>query len=296
MPTALTDSRRSIHTLIRIGLTCWLIGIAVTAAAEYRNPVIFADYSDPDVIRVGADYYLVASSFQCVPGLPILHSRDLVNWTILSYAVNRLPFAADPGGGLWAPSIRHHGGYFWIYVGDPDRGIFMTRARNPRGPWEPLTLVKEAKGWIDPCPLWDDDGSMLLVHAWARSRAGFNSVLSVNRMSGDGRRVVDDGQVVFDGRERHPTIEGPKFYKRNGWYYIFAPAGGVKSGWQTVLRSKNALGPYEDKIVLERGLHQGAWVDDWFIHFQDRGAYGRVVHLQPLKWVNDWPEIEPCTN
>jgi len=279
--------RHVIGSLIAIGLTC--------CAFAYQNPVIFADYSDPDVIRVGADYYLVASSFDCVPGLPILHSRDLVNWTILSYAVKRLPFAAEPGGGLWAPSIRHHGGYFWIYVGDPDRGIFMTRARDPRGPWEPLTLVKEAKGWIDPCPLWDDDGSMLLVHAWARSRAGFNSVLTVNRMSADGRRVVDDGQVVFDGRERHPTIEGPKFYKRNGWYYIFAPAGGVKSGWQTVLRSKHALGPYEDKIVLEHGLHQGAWVDDWFIHFQDRGAYGRVVHLQPLKWVNDWPEIEACT-
>ena len=257
--------------------------------------VLFADYSDPDVIRAGDDYYLVASSFQNVPGLPILHSRDLERWTLVGHAVDRLPADFDRvqhGNGMWAPSIRHHDGWFWIYVGDPDRGIYMTRARDPRGPWEPLTLVKEAKGWIDPCPLWDDDGSMYLVHAWAKSRAGFNGVLHVNRLSPDGRRVIDEGVMVFDGRERHPTIEGPKFYKRNGWYYIFAPAGGVKRGWQTVLRSKNVYGPYEDKIVLEGGLHQGAWVDGSFVHFQDLGAYGRVVHRQPLRWVNDWPEIE----
>jgi beta-xylosidase len=258
--------------------------------------ILFADYSDPDVIRVGDDYYLVSSSFQAVPGLPILHSRDLVNWTIVGHAVDRLPSPdfdrPQHGNGMWAPSLRHHDGWFWIYVGDPDRGIYMTRARDARGPWEPLTLVKEAKGWIDPCPLWDDDGSMYLVHAWAKSRAGFNGVLHVNRLSPDGRRVVDDGVMVFDGRERHPTIEGPKFYKRNGWYYIFAPAGGVKRGWQTVLRSKHVYGPYEDKIVLEGGLHQGALVDEWFVHFQDRGAYGRIVHRQPVRWINDWPEMD----
>jgi len=254
--------------------------------------VLFGDYSDPDVIRVGNDYYLVSSSFQCVPGLPILHSRDLESWEVISYAVPRLPSPdfdrPQHGNGLWAPSIRHHDGFFWIYVGDPDRGIFMTRARDPAGPWEPLALVKEAKGWIDPCPFWDDDGTPYLVHAWAKSRAGFNSILTINRLSADGRRVIDEGTTVFDGRERQPTIEGPKLYKRNCWYYIFAPAGGVKQGWQAVLRSKNILGPYEDRIVLEQGTtringpHQGAWVEaadgtSRFIHFQDRGAYGRIT-------------------
>ncbi|HEX6101187.1 MAG TPA: pectinesterase family protein [Thermoanaerobaculia bacterium] len=277
----------------RIGLTL----CALLAFASHAEVVLFADYSDPDVIRVGKDYYLTSSSFQNVPGLPILQSQDLVQWKLVGYALDRLPSPdfdrVQHGNGVWAPSLRHHDGWFWIYFGDPDRGIYMTRARDARGPWEPLTLVKAAKGWIDPCPLWDDDGSMYLVHAWARSRAGFNGVLHVNRLSPDGRRVVDDGVLVFDGREKHPTIEGPKFYKRNGWYYIFAPAGGVKRGWQTVLRSKSVYGPYEDKIVLEGGLHQGAWVDDWFVHFQDLGAYGRVVHRQPLQWVNDWPEISP---
>ncbi|HSP17825.1 MAG TPA: pectinesterase family protein [Thermoanaerobaculia bacterium] len=291
---------------LQIGLTALLVCPISAQVKTYENPVLFGDYSDPDAIRVGNDYYLVASSFQCVPGLPILHSLDLVNWTIVSHAVSRLPSPdfdrAQHGNGLWAPSLRYHDGEFWIYAGDPDRGIFMTRAKDARGPWEPLTLVKAAKGWIDPCPLWDDDGSMYLVHAWAKSRAGFNSVLTVNRMSADGTRVIDDGRVVFDGRERQPTIEGPKFYKRNGWYYIFAPAGGVRRGWQTVLRSKNVYGPYEDRVVLEQGTttvngpHQGAWVESadgssWFLHFQDRGAYGRVVHLQPMTWVNEWPDI-----
>ena len=176
----------------------------------------------------------------------------------------------------------------------------MTKARDPRGPWEPPTLVKDARGWIDPCPLWDDDGSMYLVHAWAKSRVGFNSVLSVNRLSPDGRQVIDEGVQVFDGHAKHPTIEGPKFYKRNGYYYIFAPAGGVKPGWQTVLRSRQVLGPYEDRVVLAQGStavngpHQGAWIDtpkgeSWFVHFQDRGAYGRIVHLQPMRWKDDWP-------
>ena len=275
--------------------TLRLLVIVLLSLAAHAEVVVFADYSDPDVVRAGDDFYLVSSSFQNLPGLPILHSRDLESWTLIGHAVQKLPPEFDQpqhGNGVWAPSIRHHGGFFWIYFGDPDRGIYMTRARDARGPWEPLTLVHAAKGWIDPCPLWDDDGQMYLVHAWAKSRAGFNGVLHVNRLSPDGRRVLDEGTMVFDGREKHPTLEGPKFYKRNGWYYIFAPAGGVKRGWQTVLRSKNVLGPYEDKIVLEGGLHQGAWVGDAFIHFQDLGAYGRVVHRSTLRWVNDWPEID----
>jgi beta-xylosidase len=275
---------------------------------RYRNPVIFADYSDPDVVRAGNDFYLVASSFNVTPALPILRSPDLVNWTIVGHAAPRLPSprydVPQHGGGVWAPSLRVHNNRFWIYFGDPDLGIFMTSAADPRGPWDPLTLVHEARGWIDPCPLWDDDGQMYLVHAWAKSRAGFNGVLTVRRLTADGRKLADDVATnVFDGGTKHPTIEGPKFYKRNGYYYIFAPAGGVPNGWQTVLRSRNVLGPYEDRIVLARGgtaingPHQGGWVqtaagESWFVHFQDRGAYGRIVHVQPLTWRgDDWPVI-----
>lgn len=270
----------------------------------YTNPVIYADYSDPDAIRVGEDYYLVASSFSHFPGLPVLHSKDLVNWRIIGHAAPTYPDTAfykpQHGKGIWAPALRYHNGEFYIYFGDPDRGIFMTKATNPAGPWSPLRLVRKVVGWIDPCPFWDEDGNAYLVHAFANSRVGIKSILAINRMSSDGTEIYDDGVVVFVGHFTHPTMEGPKLYKRNGYYYIFAPAGGVKPGWQTVLRSKNIFGPYEDKIVLEQGRtpvngpHQGAWVEtesgeDWFLHFQDRYAYGRIVHLQPMRWENDWP-------
>src|SRR6266487_227372 len=114
------------RTLLQVVIPLLLL-LATATADAYQNPVIFADYSDPDVIRSGDDYYLVASSFNCVPGLPVLQSRDLVIWTIVAYAAQRLPSpdfdTVQPSKGLWAPSIRQHGGYFWIYVGDPDRGI-----------------------------------------------------------------------------------------------------------------------------------------------------------------------------
>ena len=295
--------------LIGFGLLTILAINPLTAESPdltYSNPIIQADYSDPDVIRVGDDFYLISSSFSQAPGVPVLHSRNLVNWQIIGYAVPHLPDSIydlpQPGRGIWAPALRYHNGEYWVYYGDPDLGIFMVKSQNPAGPWEPPVLVKQACGWIDPCPFWDDDGQAYLIHAWAKSRVGFNSILTLHKLSSDGRQILDEGVTVFDGHSTHPTIEGPKLYKRNGYYYIFAPAGGVTNGWQTVLRSKNILGPYEDKIVLEQGTtaingpHQGAWVEtqegeSWFIHFQDKGAYGRIIHLQPVEWLDDWPMI-----
>ncbi len=271
----------------------------------YKNPIIHADFSDPDAVRVGDDFYMTASSFNAAPGLPILHSKDLVNWKLINYVFTRqipLDVFGQPqhGGGVWAPAIRFHNGEFYIFFPDPDFGIYMTKTKNPAGAWSEPVLVRAGKGLIDPCPLWDDDGKAYLVSAFAGSRAGFKSVLIVSKMSADGTRLLDDGVIVFDGHDAHPTVEGPKFYKRNGFYYIFAPAGGVSTGWQLVLRSRNIYGPYEEKIVLAQGKtaingpHQGAWIqtqtgEDWFLHFQDKGAYGRIVHLQPMTWKNDFP-------
>lgn len=274
----------------------------------YRNPVLHADYSDPDVCAVGEDYFLTASSFNCTPGLPILHSKDLVNWKIVNYALKKVEPVeyyneARHGKGVWAPSIRFHEGMYYIYWGDPDFGIFMVKTRDPYGEWDAPVLVKAGKGMIDPCPLWDDDGRVYLAHAWAGSRAKFNSVLTVCEMNKEGTAVISDPVLVFDGNDGvNHTIEGAKFYKRNGFYYLFAPAGGVVSGWQLVMRSKDVYGPYEARIVMAQGKtdingpHQGGWVDtpageSWFLHFQDKGAYGRVLHLNPMKWVNDWPVI-----
>lgn len=279
---------------------------------SYKNPVLYADYSDPDVIRVGNDYYMTASSFNEAPGLPILHSKDMVNWNLVNHAVEDvLPadYFSVPkrGDGIWAPSIRFHNGEFYIYWGDPDFGIYMVKTKDPLKKWEKPVLILEGKGLIDACPFWDDDGKAYLVHGWAGSRAGVKSLLTINTMNPEGTKILDKGIHIFDGHEAHPTVEGPKMYKRNGYYYIFAPAGGVATGWQLALRSKNIYGPYEEKIVLEQGNskingpHQGAWVDtpsgeDWFYHFQDVDAYGRIIHLQPMKWENDWPVIGTDTN
>lgn len=281
------------------------VWVADMGDGTYQNPILYADYSDPDVTRFGDDYFMTASSFNAAPGLPILHSKDLVNWELVNYALPKqfpeeLFQVPQHGNGVWAPSIRSHNDQLYIYWGDPDQGIFMTKTSDPFGKWEKPVLVMEGKGLIDPSPLWDDDGKAYLVHAYAGSRAGVKSLISVNKMNEDGTRVLDAGRHVFDGHDQNPTIEGPKFYKRNAYYYIFAPAGGVPTGWQLALRSKNIYGPYEEKKVLEQGStkingpHQGAWVqtpqgEDWFFHFQDLEAYGRVVHLQPVKWENDWP-------
>jgi beta-xylosidase len=273
----------------------------------YKNPVLYADYSDPDVIRVKNDYYLVASSFNCMPGLPILHSKDMVNWRLINYALKKqIPEIVydkpQHGKGVWAPSIRFHKGEFYIYYPDPDYGIYMIKAKNPAGAWSKPLLILPGKGVIDPCPFWDDDGKGYLAVAWAGSRAGVNSLLTVFQLNAAGTGVTDDGKHVYDGHGDNHTIEGPKFYKRNGYYYILAPAGGVATGWQLALRSKNIYGLYEAKVVMNQGgttvngPHQGALVETqtgepWFIHFQDKGPYGRVLHLEPVKWVNNWPVI-----
>ena len=276
----------------------------------YQNPVLFADYSDPDAVRFGEDFYLVSSSFNVVPGLPVLHSKDLVNWTIINHALTtQTPVAhfSRPrhGEGVWAPAIRHHDGKFWIFYPDPDYGIYFTTAVDPAGEWSAPQLVKAGKGLIDPCPFWDDDGQFYLIHGWAKSRAGIANLLTLHKLSPDGTKVLDAGTVIIDGAKlpNWTTLEGPKLYKRHGYYYVFAPSGGVTGGYQAVFRAINIYGPYDHRIVLDQGKtaingpHQGAWVDtaageDWFLHFQDRGAYGRVVHLEPLSWRDDdWPVI-----
>ena len=283
------------------------VWVADNGDSTYKNPVINADYSDPDAIRVGDDYYMISSSFTHIPGLPILHSKDLVNWQLIGYALKKQPpfeyyQKVQHGAGVWAPSIRYHNNEFYIYYPDPDFGIYLIKAKNINGPWSEPLLTEAGKGLIDPCPLWDDNGRVYLVHAYAGSRAGIKSIIVVKELNSDGTKVTGNAVMVYDGHENDATIEGPKFYKRNGYYYIFAPAGGVSTGWQTILRSKNVYGPYERKIAMNQGAssingpHQGAWVttqtgEDWFLHFQDKDAYGRVVHLQPMKWVNDWPVI-----
>lgn len=311
---------------MRIAWTAaWLLVLAsggpmAASAGEYRNPILYADYSDPDVIRVGDRYYLTASSFHFSPGLPLLESRDLVHWQLIGHALPRLPFDPKydlPGplgfsdgserarffpemghrysAGVWAPSIRYHNDRFYIYFPTPTEGIFMVSAKKPQGPWSAPVAVIAAPKLEDPCPFWDDDGQAWLVHG----RVGAGPLI-LHRMSADGTRVLDEGRVIVDDPVNLPVLEGPKLLKRNGWYYIFAPYGGVEKGPQAVLRSRNIYGPYESRTVLAQGNtsvqapHQGGYVETpggqgWFLHFNSTGAYGRIVHLQPVRWVDDWP-------
>lgn len=285
--------------------------VADLGDGTYKNPVLYADYSDPDAIRMGDTYYMTSSSFNSAPGLPLLTSKDMINWDLVGHAVDvQVPRSAydvpQHGNGIWAPCLRYHDGKFWIFWGDPDFGIYQVHAERFEGPWsEPhLVVPGEGAGLIDPTPFWDDDGNAYLLHGWAKSRSGINNVLTLRRMAPDASKVYDEGKTVIDGFQLpgYRTLEGPKFYKRNGYYYVFAPAGGVEPGWQSVFRSRNIDGPYEDRIVLAQGEteingpHQGAWVqtpegEDWFFHFQSKGTYGRIVHLQPMRWENDWPVV-----
>lgn len=312
-----------------MGLTAAVLLGAVAAQAPpclawtYHNPILYADYSDPDAIRVGSVYYLVASSFHFSPGIPILESHDLVHWTIIGHALARLDFApaydlpgpvnftdatAHPkldyalGGyryasGVWAPAIRAHDGRLYIYFPTPTEGIFMTSAPRATGPWTAPVKVIGRPGLEDPCPFWDDDGRAYLIHSVVGA-----GPLILNRMSPDGKRVLDAGKVIVDHPRHLPTLEGPKLYKRDGYYYIFAPYGGVVHGSEAVLRARSIYGPYEYRTVLSRGTtdvqgpHQGAYVQTpsgqgWFIHFNSTGPYGRIVYLEPVRWKNGWPIV-----
>ena len=261
----------------------------------YKNPVLNADYSDPDVIRVDDKYYMVASDFHYM-GMQVLESDDMVNWHLIGQIYDHFDLPGWNttnlyGGGSWAPSIRYHDGLFYVYFCTPNEGLFMSTAQKASGPWSKLHQVKAIENWEDPCPLWDDDGKAYL----GRSQLGAGPII-VHRMSADGKELLDDGVTVYTG----PVAEGTKWLKRDGYYYLIIPEGGVGGGWQTVLRSKNIYGPYEKRVVLERGStkingpHQGALVDTpegewWFYHFQSTPVLGRVVHLQPARWKDGWP-------
>ena len=271
---------------------------------KYENPVLLSDYSDPDVIRVGDDFYMVASSFNHVPGVPVLHSKSLVEWEIINYVLDALPFEKHGevchGQGAWAPSLRYHNGKFYCLIPFPDDGIFVAETADPYGKWSLLRPLLTGAGYEDPCPIWAD-GKCYVVFAFVKSRIGFNSRLAVFEADEGLKTVKGDYKIIYDGRDLAPKIEGPKIYRHGKHFYILAPAGGVKTGWQVALRSEKIYGDWETKIILTQGEtavngpHQGALIDlddageKWaFMHFQDMGAYGRVVHLQPAVWENGW--------
>ena len=217
----------------------------------YENPVFPSDYSDLDCIRVGADYYAISSTFQFSPGMVILHSRDLVNWTIQGHAVSDLTQISPElnwnrmnryGKGIWAGSIRNHAGRFWIYFGTPDEGYFMTTANEINGPWEPLHALLPEAGWDDCCPFWDDDGQGWLVGS--NFRDGYKTHLW--KLTVDGRDIVrDSDRVIYQSR----GSEANKLYKFNGLYYHFFSE--VQSAGRVIMMQRAT-------ISLDRGRKKTA--------------------------------------
>ena len=273
---------------------------------SYTNPVLYADYSDPDPVRVGDDFYMVASSFTYIPGVPILHSKDLVHWEIINYAVRSLPFekykVPQHGSGTWAPSIRYHDGEFIILIPLVDEGIMVARGKDIYGEFK-LNMLTHIKGWIDPCPVWDTDGRTYMVFAFDGPRVGHRDAIALIETDNDFTHTIGDYETIFDGRLLAPICEGPKAYYKDGYHYILFPAGGVPTGWQCCIRSRSVHGPYEYRPVMHQGgtrvngPHQGGWVtapdgSDWFIHFQDVIELGRITHLEPMVFTEDgWPLI-----
>ena len=271
---------------------------------QYTNPIILSDYSDPDVIRVGEDFFMVSSSFNYVPGVPILHSKNLVEWEIINYVLPKIPFARFDkvvhGAGAWAVSLRYHNGIYYCLIPFPDEGIFVCETLDPWGEWSSPRPLLEGSGYEDPCPIWLDN-KCYVVFGFVRSRIGFNSKLAIFETDELLTNKATTYKIIYDKPNISPLIEGPKFYKHGEYIYILAPAGGVATGWQVALRSKSIYGDYETKIIMVQGgsnvngPHQGALIDlddsgnNWaFVHFQQKGVFGRVVHLQPAHWVRGW--------
>ena len=271
---------------------------------KYTNPIILSDYSDPDVIKYNGNYYMVSSSFNHVPGIPVLKSKNLIDWKLIGHVYNELPFErfnnVCHGDGAWAPSIRFHNDVFYCVIPFHKEGIYVSTCTDiDKCNWSKPHLLYKGDNFEDPCPIWHD-GKCYIVMGFVYSHSKARAELAVFEATKDLKNRLTDYKIIFDGSDVAPILEGPKFYKRGKYFYIMAPAGFVKTGWQCCLRSKNIYGPYELKVVLVQGdsiingPHQGALVDinkkeTVFIHFNDMNEYGRVVNLQPVKWINEWP-------
>jgi beta-xylosidase len=272
---------------------------------RYVNPVLPADYSDLDVTKVGENYYAISSTFQFSPGMVILQSRDLVNWTTAGHAVANIAAIAPEmnwdhmdryGRGIWAGAIRYHDGKFWVYFGTPDEGYFVTTAKDAAGPWEPVHAVLREKGWDDCCPFWDDDGTGYLVGTHFAD--GYK--IHLFRMTADGREVVrESDRVIHQSR----GSEANKLYKINGWYYHYFSEVHGEGRVAMMERAKSLDGPWEQKQLnhvnkkLDKEPNQGGLLEvspgKWmFLSHQGTGSWeGRTMVLLPVTWIDGWPII-----
>jgi len=263
----------------------------------YTNPLIAADFPDPDVVFVNDTYYMVSTTMFVFPGVTILKSHDLVNWEYCSNAVSRFDFdkcynldsCHRYSHGQWATSFKYHNGKFYLLFITLNEGGFMCTSEKAEGPW---TITHLPKGFYDPGLFFDDDGKIYVAQ-------GFNKI-SITEVDANLAPVAKDS-LVFTGDIRK-GLEGTHVYKLNGYYYLYCTYGGL-DGFQVALRSKNIYGPYEQKVLIRDttpginfGIHQGALIQTqtgewWTILFVDSGPFGRFPSLQPVTWIDDWPMV-----
>ena len=255
----------------------------------FRNPVLFADYPDPDIIRVGRDYYFATTTFANTPGITILHSRDLINWTLVSHVADSLgdkpEYDLKNGNayrhGLYASSLRYHAGTYYLANTPVGQKTRIWYAKDVRGPWRYHELEREA---FDPGLFIEPDGRAYL--ATASTADGTITLLTLDAALAH----------VTDGRKIHyiKGAEGSKIIRRGAYYYLFNALPPRLA--LSVSRSRSLFGPWEtrDQIDDKTGGHQGALVDlpdgRWFgFVMEDSGAIGRMTNMSPVFWQDDWP-------
>lgn len=272
----------------------------------YVNPVIPADFSDIDCIKVGNDYYAISSTMQFSPGMTILHSRDLVNWEYAGNAITDLTHLSPRlgwqqmncyGRGVWAGTLRYHNERFYIFFGTPDDGYFMTSAEKVEGPWEPATCLLHEPGWDDCTALWDDDGRAYFVGTCFAD--GYKTYLF--DMSSDGQSIDRrSARLVNSGNGR----EANKLIKVGVWYYlVFSEYKSGVGRYVKARRSSTATGPYNEERQLalpsveanepnQGGIIEGPDGKWYFLTHHGTGSWeGRAVSLLPVEWKDGWPVI-----
>lgn len=261
---------------------------------RYKNPIVFADFPDPDVVRVGDTYYMATTTMHHFPGCTLLKSKDMVNWEYCAQPLEQLS-AKDNysllngqnayAKGMWACAIAYHDGKFYIMINGNDAGGYVLSATDPEGKWEKKRIDRV---YYDPGMLFDN-GKVYVVCG--------TTTIRMCELDEDFNFIREKTLLTADA-----MLEGCHLYKIGGYYYIYGTYGGWPSG-QTVLRSKDVFGPYEEKMLVEKWIdgqpntvHQGALIETpsgewWTILQQDLGALGRMPNLQPVRWQDGWPVI-----
>ena len=317
---------------ILFALLCTFMMSEAQTTKHYTNPILTGFYPDPSICRVGEDYYLVNSTFAYFPGIPVFHSKDLVNWRLIGHVMSRNEQMDLRGMGvsraIFAPTIRYHEGLFYVTCTLVDGGgNFIVTAKDPAGPWSNPVWLPEVNG-IDPSPFFDEDGRAYIIYNSIppdnQSLYDGHRTIRINEFDPKSLKITSDNRVLVNGgtdiSQKPSWIEGPHIFKRHGYYYLLAAEGGTYENHSVVIfRSKTLDGPfvpYEKNPVLTQRhlpgsrqqpitsvghadlveLPDGEWQAVFLATRPYEGNHyntGRETYLVPVNWKNEWPEFNP---